>query len=145
VLTSQSFVQIKIGSAWTHQTIGNANPKTKVKPFKCLPLETNHQNWTLHQAGETYSVLVGLLRGVKKRILMEMQVASHQDGLNALLEGRAKAGSIKLFRSRKNIGYACISVSMEVPDAETGYVKRLALSGSWIKNLNLFRSVSGIP
>jgi transposase len=47
MLTSKSFAQIKIGSAWINQTIRNANAKTKVKQFKCLPLETNNQNWTL--------------------------------------------------------------------------------------------------
>ncbi|MEN9209713.1 MAG: hypothetical protein Q6J46_05345, partial [Thermostichus sp. DG02_2_bins_29] len=61
-----------------------------------MPSETNTQNWSLHRVGDTFSSGSGLLRGIN----------------------RAKAGSLKLVRSRKGIGYACISVSMEVPDAE---------------------------
>jgi putative transposase len=124
VLTSKSFAHIEIGSAWINQTIRNANARTKVRQFKCLPLETNNQNWTLHKVGETYSVSFGLLRGVKKRVPIEVHMASHRDWLDALLDGRAKAGSIKLYRSRKGIWYACISVSMEVPDAE--------VTGRWV-------------
>jgi ABC-type molybdate transport system substrate-binding protein len=59
-------------------------------------LETNNQNWTLHKVGETYSVSFALLRGIKKRVPIEVHAASHRDWLDALLEGRAKAGSIKL-------------------------------------------------
>jgi hypothetical protein len=50
-LTSKSFQDIEIGSAWINQTIRNANAGTKVKQFRCLPLETNNQNWTLHKVG----------------------------------------------------------------------------------------------
>lgn len=67
-LTSRSFAHIVIGSAWINQTIRNANARTKVKQFQCLPLETNNQNWTLHKVGSTYSLGFGLLRGSKKRI-----------------------------------------------------------------------------
>jgi hypothetical protein len=67
-LTSKSFAHIPIGSAWINQTIRNANARTKVKQFQCLPLETNNQNWTLHKVGETFSVAFGLLRGIKKRV-----------------------------------------------------------------------------
>ncbi len=123
-LTSKSFAHIEIGSAWINQTIRNANAKTKAKQFRRLPLETNNQNWTLHKVGETYSVSFGLLRGIKKRVPIEVHVASHRDWLDALLEGRAKAGSLKLYQSRKGIWYACISASMEVPDAE--------VTGRWI-------------
>ena len=62
-LTSKSFSHIAIGAAWINQTIRNANAHTKVKQFRCLPLETNNQNWTLHKVGETFSVAFGLLRG----------------------------------------------------------------------------------
>src|SRR6266702_8517103 len=53
-LTSKSFAHVEIGSAWINQTIRNANARTKVKQFQCLPLETNNQNWTLHKVGKTY-------------------------------------------------------------------------------------------
>jgi IS605 OrfB family transposase len=118
-LTSKSFASVEIGSAWINQTIRNANARTKVKRFRCLPLETNNQNWTLHRVGDTFSVSFGLLRGIKKRIPLEVHVASHRELLEAVRNGSAKAGNIKLFRSRRGIWYALISVSMEVPDAET--------------------------
>lgn len=122
-LTSKSFADIEIGSAWINQTIRNANAK-KVKQFRCLPLETNNQNWTLHRVGETFSVSFGLLRGIKKRIPLQVHTAVHGDWLQALLDGKAKAGSLKLVQSRSGIWYVCLSVSMEVPDAEN--------TGRWI-------------
>lgn len=118
-LTSKNFKSVEIGSAWINQTIRNARAKTKVKKFDCLPLETNNQNWTLHKVGDTFSVSFGLLRGIKKRVPIDVHHAAHVTWLEAIIEGRAKPGSIKLWRSRKRIWYACISVSMEVPDAET--------------------------
>lgn len=117
ILTSKSFADVEIGSAWINQTIRNANARTKVKHFKRLPLETNNQNWSLHRAGNTFSIGFGLLRGIKKRVPLEVHVAAHGEWLEALLEGRAKAGSLKLVQSKKGIWYACLSVSMEVPDA----------------------------
>jgi hypothetical protein len=43
-LTSKVFVHVEIGSAWMNQTMRNANARTKVKAFRCLPLETKrHQ------------------------------------------------------------------------------------------------------
>jgi putative transposase len=117
-LTSKSFAHIEIGSGWINQTIRNANARTKATHFRRLPLETNNQNWTLHRVGETFSVSFGLLRGIKKRIPLEVHVASHRELLEAILNGWAKAGSIKLFRSRRGVWYVLISVSMEVPDAE---------------------------
>lgn len=120
-LTSKSFAHVEIGSAWINQTIRNANARTKVKTFKRLPLETNNQNWTLHRAGDTFSLGFGLVRGIKKRVPIEVHAASHKTWLTALLEGQAKAGSLKLVRSRRGIWYACLSVSMDVPDAvDTG-------------------------
>lgn len=123
-LTSKAFADVEIGSAWINQTIRNANARTKVKQFRCLPLETNNQNWSLHRVGDTFSLGFGVLRGIKKRIPLEVHAASHREWLLALLEGRAKAGSLKLLRSRKGIWYAGLSVSMEVPDAED--------TGRWI-------------
>lgn len=123
-LTSKSFASIEIGSAWINQTIRNANAKTKVKRFRCLPLETNNQNWTLHRVGDTFSISFGLMRGIRKRIPLEVHSASHREALIQLQDGSAKAGSIKLSRSRRGIWYALISVSMDVPDAQD--------SGRWI-------------
>ena len=116
-LTTASFKDVEIGSAWINQTIRNANAKTKVKQFQCMPLETNNQNWTLHKVGETYSVSFGILRGIKKRVPLAVHEASHASYLDAVIAGTAKPGSIKLFRSRRGIWYALLSVSMEVPDA----------------------------
>jgi putative transposase len=116
-LTTASFHDLELGSAWVNQTIRNANAKTKVKHFRCLSLETNNQNWTLHKVGNTYSVSFGLLRGVKKRVPLAVHSASHQDWLDAALSQTAQPGSIKLSRSKRGVWYALISVSMEVPDA----------------------------
>jgi putative transposase len=117
-LTSKSFANVEIGSAWINQTIRNANAKTKVKRFKSLPMETNNQNWTLHKVGDTFSLGFGLLRGVKKRVPLEIHQASHRATLEAMLSGNAKPGAMKLWKSRRGKWYACISVSMEVPDAD---------------------------
>jgi len=124
VLTSKSFAHITIGSAWINQTIRNANARTKVKQFRSLPLETNNQNWTLHKVGDTYSVSFGLRRGITKRVPLVVHPAAHGPWLDAVLDGTAKAGSLKLWCSRKGIWYACLSMSMEVPDAEK--------TGRWI-------------
>jgi IS605 OrfB family transposase len=123
-LTSKAFAHVEIGSAWINQTIRNANARTKVQQFRCLPLETNNQNWTLHKVGETYSIAFGLRRGIKKRVPLAVHHAVHQQWLDAVLDGRASPGSIKLWCSRKGIWYACLSVSMDVPDAE--------MTGRWI-------------
>ena len=88
-LTSKSFAHIEIGSAWINQTIRNANARTKVKQFRCLPLETNNQNWTLHKVGDTYSVSFGLRRGIKKRVPLAIHHAAHQRWLDAVLDGTA--------------------------------------------------------
>jgi hypothetical protein len=82
------------------------------------PLETNKQNWMLHKVGDTYSVTFGLHLGIKKRVPLAVHHASHQQWLDAVLAGRAQPGSLKLRCSRKGIWYACLSVSMDVPDAE---------------------------
>ncbi len=123
-LTSRSFAQIGIGSAWINQTIRKTMARTTVKRFRRLPLETSNQGWTLHKVGETWSVSFGLLRGVRKRVPIEVHTASHRECLEAVLDGRAKAGSLKLVQSRKGIWYACLSVSLEVPDAKP--------AGRWI-------------
>lgn len=123
-LTSKSFSDVEIGSAWINQTIRTVAASKKARSFRRLPLETNNQNWTLHKVGETFSLAFGLVRGVKKRIPVAIHAASHREWFEALLSGRAKAGSLKLVRSRKRIWYACLSASMEVPDAEE--------TGRWI-------------
>lgn len=117
-LTTKSFGHVEIGSAWMNQTIRNANARTKVKQFTCLPLETNNQNWTLHKVGDTYSLGFGLQRGIKKRVPLAVHHAGHQRWLDALLDGTAAKGSLKLWRSRRGTWYACLSVSMDVPEAE---------------------------
>ena len=120
-ITTAAFKEIELGSAWVNQTIRNAKANTNVKKFKNLPLETNNQNWTLHKVGNTYSVAFGLIRGVRKRIPLQVDPAVHQLWLDAILEGNAKQGTIKITKSKRGIWYALLSVSMEVPDAvETG-------------------------
>lgn len=132
-LTTASFGDVELGSAWVNQTIRNVNKSKKVRAFKRLPLETNNQNWTLHRVGDTYSIGFGLLRGVKKRVPVEVHQANHKDALDGILAGTHgirvadgavrrvyKQGSIRLVRSKKGVWYACISVSWEVPEpAET--------------------------
>lgn len=116
-LSSKDFVAIELGSMVINQTIRNANAETKVKQFKILPLETNNQGWSIHKVGETYSVSVNLTRGRIKRIPLQIHQSKHANILDRLIEGKAKPGSLKLWRSQKGIWYALISVSMEVPDA----------------------------
>ena len=117
-LTSKDFNSFEIGSAWINQTIRNTNAATKVKRFKVLPLETNNQNWSLHKVGNTYSLGFGLLRGIKKRVPLEIHQSKYQEILNGILNGSVQKGSIKLWRSKKGKWYALLSVSMEVPDAD---------------------------
>ena len=117
-LTSQSLTHVGIGSGWINQTIRRANARTKAKHFRRLPLETNNQNWTLHRVGDTSSVSFELLRGIQKRIPIEVHVASHRELLEAILNGSAQRGNIRLFCSRRGIWYVLIAVSIEVPDAE---------------------------
>src|SRR5689334_10318765 len=110
-LTTASFKDVELGSSWINQTIRNANARTKVRRFKRLPLETNNQNWTLHKVGETYSVSFGLVRGIKKRVPLQVEPAVHQEWLDGILSGAARPGSIKISRSKRGIWYALISVS----------------------------------
>ncbi len=70
-------------------TIRNANARTKVKQFRCLPLETNNQNWTLHKVGDTYSVAFGLVRGIKKRVPLVVHHAARRTQLQAAGKHRA--------------------------------------------------------
>jgi len=123
-LTTAHFGHVLLGSAWMNQTIRNARAKTGVKRFKVLPLETNNQNWTLHKVGDTYSLGFGLLRGVKKRVPLDVYGAHATRALDALLAGTAKKGGLKLWRSRRGIWYALVSVTMDVPVAER--------SGRWV-------------
>lgn len=100
-LTSKDFNSFEIGSAWINQTIRNTNAATKVKRFKVLPLETNNQNWSLHKVGNTYSLGFGLLRGIKKRVPLEIHQSKYQGILDSILDGSVQKGSIKLWRSKK--------------------------------------------
>ena len=121
-LTTKSFTHLEIASGWINQTIRNANARTKARHFRRLPLETNNQNWARHRVGDTFSVsfgrLRGTLRGTRKRIPIEVHLSSHRELLEAIRNGSAKPGNIKLFCSRRRIWYVLMSVSMEVPDAE---------------------------
>jgi putative transposase len=117
-LTSKDFVGVEIGSGWINQTIRNANAKTKVKQFKRIPLEVNNQGWKIHKVGETYSLIFNPKRGRSKRLPLEVHQAQHAQTLSKLLDGQAKQGSLKLWRSFKGVWYAMLSVSMEVPDTE---------------------------
>jgi putative transposase len=125
-LTSKSFAQVEIGSAWINQTMRNTNARTKVKQCRCLPLETNNQHWTLHKVGTTYSVSFGLRCGIKKRVPLAVHHAGHQQWLDAVLAGRAQPALAyaRVWRSHKGLWYACLSVSMDVPDA--------APTGRWV-------------
>lgn len=117
-LTSKACAHVAIGSAWIKQTMRNANARTQVKQLQCLPLETNNQHWTLHKVGDTYSIAFGLRRGITKRLPLAVHHVSHQPWLDAVLAGRTSPGTVKPWRSRTGLWYACLSVSMEVPDVE---------------------------
>jgi len=146
-LTTKDFRHVEIGSAWINQTLRNVNAQKKARSFRLMPLETNHQGWTLHKVGATYSVGFGLLRGVKKRIPLSIHQSQHREVLERILSGEAKKGTLRLTRSkrgtipfgtehvpytrgsgtlgsrsgdRRMAGTCCISVSWEVPEpAET--------------------------
>jgi putative transposase len=81
-------------------------------------LETNNQSYELAKHGDFYTVFFNLLRGKKGRIPLSVHAASHAEVLERAIEKKAKLGSLKLWKSKKGIWYALISVSMEVPDAE---------------------------
>jgi hypothetical protein len=117
-LTSQSLIHVDIGGGWINQTIRRANARTKAKHFRRLSLETNNQNWTLHRVGDTFSVSFELLRGIQKRIPIEVPLSSHRELLEAILNGSAQPGNLRLFCSRRGIWYVLIAVLVEVPDAE---------------------------
>ncbi|BAZ25589.1 transposase, IS605 OrfB family protein [Kalymmatonema gypsitolerans NIES-4073] len=116
-LTSSAFAHVEIGSAWINQTIRNTNAKTKVKHFKQMWLETNNQNFEISKQGDLYTIAFNLLRGRKGRLPLSIHCASHSQVLDKIMQGTAKLGSLKLYKSKKGIWYALISVSMEVPDA----------------------------
>lgn len=71
----------------------------------------------MHKVGNTYSLGFGLLRGIKKRVPLEIHQSKYQEILDGILNGSVQKGSIKLWRSLKGKWYALLSVSMEVPDA----------------------------
>ncbi|WP_009544545.1 RNA-guided endonuclease InsQ/TnpB family protein [Crocosphaera subtropica] len=133
--TSKDFNHVEIGSGWINQTIRNSCTATKVKKFKCLPLEVNNQGWRIEKKGNTYSVAFSIIRGVKKRIPLAIHQSSHADTLDKIIVREAKKGSLKLWKSKKRvrnlpshgkckthsrqgIWYVLLSVSMDVPDAE---------------------------
>src|SRR5207244_9669733 len=70
-----------------------------------------------HKVGSTYSIRFSLTRGRDNRIPVEIHQSKHSQILDLLISNQAQKGSLKLWRSRKGIWYALISVSMEVPDA----------------------------
>jgi putative transposase len=116
-LTSAAFRHIEIGSMWMNQTIRNCNAKTNVKHFKRMWLEVNNQGYEVLKSGDWFTVSFSLYRGRKRRIPLEIHAASHTEVLNKVIDGSAKLGSLKLWKSKKGIWYALISVSMDVPDA----------------------------
>ena len=116
-LTSKSFPNSALNSSFVNQTIRNVLAKKKAKSFKSLPLETNNQNWDAVQVGATWSVVVRPGKGSGKRIPLAVHESSHGDVLSALRSGTAQKGSLKLVQSRKGLWYACLSVSLEVPEA----------------------------
>lgn len=119
-LTSAAFRHVEIGSMWINQTLRNTNARTKVKYFKQMWLEVNNQGYEVLKTGNLYAVSFSLYRGRKGRIPLSVHSASHVEVLDKIVEGDAKLGSLKLWKSKQGIWYAFISVSMEVPDAYEG-------------------------
>lgn len=115
-LTSKAFQHVEIGSAWTCTTIRTVNQSKKAKHFRRMPLSVSNQGYAIHQIGNTFSISFSLIRGIKKRIPLDIHPSAHKEILLGILNGTVKAGSLKLVHSRKGIWYVCISVSMEVPD-----------------------------
>jgi IS605 OrfB family transposase len=116
-LTSADFKHVEIGSMWINQTIRNCNAKTKAKHFKTMWLEVNNQGYEVLKSGDLYTMSFSLYRGRKGRIPLQVHSANNSDVLNKLVARVAKAGSLKLSKSKKGIWYALICVSMDVPDA----------------------------
>ncbi len=114
-LSSKDFSDLELGSSWVNQTIRNVQTSEKTKTFKSLPLETNNQNWSLHKVGDTWSVSFNLIRGTRNRVPVNVHASSHVQILEKILNGEAKAGSLKLWRSRKGTWHVCISVTWDVP------------------------------
>ncbi len=117
-LTSSAFRHVEIGSAWINQTIRTCNARTKVKRFKRMWLETNNQNFEVSKQGNFYTIAFNLLRGRKGRIPLSIHGATQSEVLDKVISGEAKCGSLKLFKSKKGIWYALISVSMQVADPQ---------------------------
>lgn len=114
--TSKDFHHIEIGSMWINQTIRNTCAQTKVKKFKCLPIEVNNQGYSISRQGDLFTISLSLYRGQRKRIPLIVHSASHQETLEKMIHGGAFLGSLKISKSRKGIWYALISVSMDVPE-----------------------------
>ena len=104
---------------WINQTIRNTCARTKVKKFKRLPLEVNNQGYRVSRQGDLFTVSFSLYRGAKKRIPLSIHSASHQSALEKVINSEAILGCLKISKSRKEIWYALISVSMDVPDADS--------------------------
>lgn len=118
-LTSKDFNHIKeVGSMWCNQLIRNCNAKTRVKKFKKLPPEVNNQGFRIEKSGELFTIKFNTQRGRKRSLPLEIHHASHAKRLQGVLDGTVKLGSLKLWKSRKGIWYAIISVTMEVPETK---------------------------
>ncbi|MEM8780218.1 MAG: transposase, partial [Cyanobacteria bacterium P01_G01_bin.49] len=114
-------VATSLKSALANQVIRQVKSLSgrKTKQFKLLPPEINYQNWRLFKAGNTYSVSFPTLGGVK-RVPIEIQSNHWQPLLDKLLNNdkTISKGTLKLYQ-KKGIWYALISLSEEVPDAQS--------------------------
>lgn len=79
-------------------------------------LEVNNQGFEISKSGDLYTVAFSLYRGRRGRIPVCIHQASHTNVLELVILGEAKVGSLKLCKSKKDIWYALISVSMQVAD-----------------------------
>ena len=108
-------------SALANQVIRQVKGKagSKTKEYKLLPPEVNYQNWRLFKQGDTYSVSFPTLHGVK-RVPIEIKSNHWQSLLNRLLseDETVSKGTLKLYQ-KKCQWYALISLSLEVPEAQT--------------------------
>jgi IS605 OrfB family transposase len=73
----------------------------KAKSVKCPRIEVNNQNWTLHRAGDFWTVAFPTVHDVKKFPLEVTGTPRHIDLLQQILDGTVKKQSLFLVKRRR--------------------------------------------